>query len=155
PEQRERWLEPLLDGRIRSAFAMTEPDVASSDATNIQTSIVRDGDEYVINGRKWFITGVADARCEIFIVMGKTDPDAETYRQQSMILVPRDTPGLTIERHLPLFGYQDQHGHSELVFDNVRVPASNLLANEGYGPSLPAEEPVNVVVRPRDDQKSH
>src|SRR5690606_3419632 len=133
PEQRERWLEPLLDGRIRSAFAMTEPDVASSDATNIQTSIVRDGDEYVINGRKWFITGVADARCEIFIVMGKTDPDAETYRQQSMILVPRDTPGLTIERHLPLFGYQDQHGHSELVFDNVRVPASNLLANEGDG----------------------
>ncbi|MEV4837740.1 acyl-CoA dehydrogenase family protein [Nonomuraea sp. NPDC049486] len=133
PEQRERWLEPLLEGRIRSAFAMTEPDVASSDATNIQTRIVRDGDEYVINGRKWFITGVADARCEIFIVMGKTDPDAETYRQQSMVLVPRDTPGLTIERHLPLFGYQDQHGHSEIVFRDVRVPAANLLSGEGDG----------------------
>lgn len=133
PEQRERWLEPLLEGRIRSAFAMTEPDVASSDATNIETRIVRDGDEYVINGRKWFISGVADDRCEIFIVMGKTDPDAETYRQQSMVLVPRDTPGLTIERHLPLFGYQDQHGHSELVFRDVRVPVSNLLANEGDG----------------------
>ncbi|WP_249225009.1 acyl-CoA dehydrogenase family protein [Nocardioides alcanivorans] len=133
PEQRERWLEPLLEGRIRSAFAMTEPDVASSDATNIATSIRRDGDDYVINGRKWWITGVADERCEIFIVMGKTDPDAEPHRQQSMILVPRDTPGLTIERHLPVFGYQDQHGHSELLFEDVRVPASNLLAGEGDG----------------------
>ncbi|MGI5270408.1 acyl-CoA dehydrogenase family protein [Nonomuraea sp. CA-218870] len=133
PEQREGWLEPLLDGRMRSAFAMTEPDVASSDATNIETRIVRDGDEYVINGRKWFITGVADARCEIFIVMGKTDPDADTHRQQSMVLVPRDTPGLSIERHLPLFGYQDQHGHSEIVFRDVRVPAANLLAGEGDG----------------------
>ncbi|MDT0200457.1 acyl-CoA dehydrogenase family protein [Nocardioides sp. AE5] len=132
-EQRERWLEPLLDGRIRSAFAMTEPDVASSDATNITTSITRDGDEYVINGRKWWITGVADERCEIFIVMGKTDPEAEIHRQQSMILVPRDTPGVTIERHLPVFGYQDQHGHSQIVFNNVRVPASNLLAGEGDG----------------------
>lgn len=132
-DQREKWLEPLLDGRIRSAFAMTEPDTASSDATNIQTVIEKDGDDYVINGRKWWITGVADKRCEIFIVMGKTDPDAETYRQQSMILVPRDTPGVTIERHLPLFGYQDQHGHSEIVFRNVRVPARNLLGEEGDG----------------------
>ena len=133
PEQRQRWLEPLLEGRIRSAFAMTEPDVASSDATNIETRIVRDGDEYVINGRKWFITGVADSRCEIFIVMGKTDPTAEPHRQQSMVLVPRDTPGVSIERHLPLFGYQDQHGHSEIVFRDVRVPVSNLLGNEGDG----------------------
>jgi acyl-CoA dehydrogenase len=132
-EQRERWLQPLLAGTMRSAFAMTEPDVASSDATNIQTRITRDGDDYVINGRKWWITGVADQRCEIFIVMGKTDPEAETHRQQSMILVPRDTPGLSIERHLPIFGYQDQHGHSELVFDDVRVPAANLLAGEGDG----------------------
>lgn len=133
PEQRERWLEPLLEGRIRSAFAMTEPDVASSDATNITTTITRDGDEYVINGRKWWITGVADQRCEIFIVMGKTDPDAATHRQQSMILVPRDTPGVSIERHLPVFGYQDQHGHSEIVFRDVRVPVDNLLAGEGDG----------------------
>jgi acyl-CoA dehydrogenase len=132
-EQRTKWLEPLLAGKIRSAFAMTEPDVASSDATNIETSIVRDGDEYVINGRKWWITGVADERCEIFIVMGKTDPEAATHRQQSMILVPRNTPGLTIERHLPVFGYQDQHGHSELLFDDVRVSAANLLAGEGDG----------------------
>jgi acyl-CoA dehydrogenase len=132
-EQRARWLEPLLAGTMRSAFAMTEPDVASSDATNIQTSITRDGDDYVINGRKWRITGVADERCEIFIVMGKTDPGAEPHRQQSMILVPRDTRGLSIERHLPIFGYQDQHGHSELVFDDVRVPATNLLAGEGDG----------------------
>ena len=112
---------------------MTEPDVASSDATNIETSITRDGDDYVINGRKWWITGVADERCQVFIVMGKTDPDAETHRQQSMILVPRDTPGLTIVRHLPIFGYQDQHGHSEIAFHDVRVPAANLLAGEGDG----------------------
>ncbi|MFC6152852.1 acyl-CoA dehydrogenase family protein [Nocardioides yefusunii] len=133
PEQRERWLEPLLDGRIRSAFAMTEPEVASSDATNITTTIRREGDEYVINGRKWWITGVADERCEIFIVMGKTDPEADTHRQQSMVLVPRDTPGLEIVRSLPIFGYQDQHGHCELVFRDVRVPVSNLLAGEGDG----------------------
>ena len=133
PEQRERWLEPLLDGRIRSAFAMTEPAVASSDATNITTRITRDGDDYVINGRKWWITGVADERCEIFIVMGKTDPDAATHRQQSMVLVPRDTPGVQVVRHLPVFGYQDQHGHSEIVFEDARVPASNLLAGEGDG----------------------
>ena len=112
PEQKEQWLEPLLSGEIRSAFAMTEPDVASSDATNITTRMVRDGDDYVINGRKWWISGAADPRCQVFIVMGKTDPAAETYRQQSMILVPRDAPGMTIERQLPIFGYQDQHGHS-------------------------------------------
>ncbi|AEF40129.1 acyl-CoA dehydrogenase family protein [Hoyosella subflava] len=132
-EQRERWLAPLLAGEIRSAFAMTEPEVASSDATNITTHISRDGDSYVINGRKWWITGAADARCQLFIVMGKTDPTAETHRQQSMILVPRDTPGLTIERNLPIFGYNDQHGHCEIEFRDVRVPASNLLANEGDG----------------------
>jgi acyl-CoA dehydrogenase len=132
-EQRRRWLEPLLAGEIRSAFAMTEPDVASSDATNITTRITRDGDDYVINGRKWWITGVADERCQLFIVMGKTDLDAPTHRQQSMVLVPRDTPGLTIKRHLPIFGYQDQHGHSELFFEDVRVPATNLLATEGDG----------------------
>ncbi len=133
PEHRERWLDPLLEGTIRSAFAMTEPQVASSDATNIETSIVRDGDEYVINGRKWWITGVADERCQIFIVMGKTDPTAEPHRQQSMVLVPRDTPGLQILRHLPIFGYQDQHGHSELLFEDVRVPVANLLGAEGDG----------------------
>lgn len=133
PGQRERWLKPLLSGEIRSAFAMTEPAVASSDATNIATSITRDGSEYVISGRKWFITGAADPRCEIMIVMGKTDPDAPTHRQQSMILVPMDTPGVEIVRHLPLFGYQEQHGHSEIVFTDVRVPVSNLIAEEGDG----------------------
>jgi acyl-CoA dehydrogenase len=133
PEQKERWLNPLLEGEIRSAFAMTEPDVASSDARNIQTSIVRDGDDYVINGRKWWISGTADERCQIFIVMGKTDPDGPPHRQQSMVLVPRDTPGFEIIKHLPVFGYQDQHGHSELRFTDVRVPASNLLAGEGDG----------------------
>jgi acyl-CoA dehydrogenase len=112
---------------------MTEPDVASSDATNIQTVIVRDGDDYVINGRKWWITGVADERCRLLIVMGKTDTDAETHRQQSMVLVPIDTPGVEIVRHLPIFGYQDQHGHTELVFRDARVPVSNLLASEGDG----------------------
>jgi acyl-CoA dehydrogenase len=112
---------------------MTEPAVASSDATNITTSITRDGDDYVINGRKWWISGAADPRCAIFIVMGKTDPEATTHRQQSMILVPRDTPGLTITRPLPVFGYQDQHGHCELELDDVRVPASNLLGEEGGG----------------------
>jgi acyl-CoA dehydrogenase len=133
PEQKARWLDPLLEGEIRSGFAMTEPDVASSDARNIQTSIVRDGDEYVVNGRKWWTTGAADERCQVFIVMGKTDPDGAPHRQQSMILVPRDTPGLEIVRHLPVFGYQDQHGHSEIVFTDVRVPASNMLAGEGDG----------------------
>jgi acyl-CoA dehydrogenase len=133
PEQQAEWLAPLLDGRIRSAFAMTEPDVASSDATNVQTSIRRDGDEYVVSGRKWWITGSADERCAIFIVMGKTDPAAPAHRQQSMVLVPRDAPGLEITRHLPVFGYQDQHGHSELEFHDVRVPVANLLGEEGGG----------------------
>jgi acyl-CoA dehydrogenase len=133
PEQKERWLDPLLEGEIRSGFAMTEPDVASSDARNVQTSIVRDGDEYVINGRKWWITGTADERCQIFIVMGKTDPDGPPHRQQSMVLVPRDTPGFEVVRHLPVFGYQDQHGHSELRFTDVRVPVANILSGEGDG----------------------
>lgn len=133
PAQREQWLEPLLSGEIRSAFAMTEPDVASSDATNITTVITRDGDDYVINGRKWWISGAMDERCQVFIVMGKTDPTAETHRQQSMILVPRDTPGVTIERDLSIFGYHDQHGHVEMVFRDVRVPATNLLSEEGDG----------------------
>jgi acyl-CoA dehydrogenase len=137
PEQKQEWLEPLLAGEIRSAFAMTEPQVASSDATNIETRIRRDGDDYVIDGRKWWISGAADERCRIFIVMGKTAPDDDdsvpTHRRQSMILVPRDTPGLEITRHLPTFGYQDQHGHSELALSGVRVPASNLLGEEGGG----------------------
>jgi len=131
--QKKQWLEPLLTGEIRSAFAMTEPDVASSDATNITTSIRRDGDDYVINGRKWWISGIADERCQVLIVMGKTDPGAETHRQQSMILVPRDTPGVVVERQLPIFGFLDQHGHGEVVFRDVRVPSTNLLAGEGDG----------------------
>jgi acyl-CoA dehydrogenase len=133
PEQRERWLAPLLDGVIRSCFAMTEPDVASSDATNIATSIVRDGDDYVIDGRKWWITGAGDPRCRIAIVMGKTNPDAPVHQQQSMVLVPLDTPGVEIVRSLPVFGYHDQQGHCELRFDSVRVPASNLIGEEGGG----------------------
>ena len=132
--QKEAWLEPLLDGRIRSAFAMTEPEVASSDATNICTEIRRDGDEYVINGRKWWTSGIMDNRCKIMIVMGKTDPNASTHLQQSMILVPRDTKGVTVERYLPVYGYDDApHGHGEVVFDGVRVPASNMLLGEGRG----------------------
>jgi acyl-CoA dehydrogenase len=131
---KERWLKPLLDGKIRSAFAMTEPAVASSDATNISTEIRRDGDSYVINGRKWWTSGILDPRCEILIVMGKTDFSAPAHAQQSMILVPRDTPGVKIERHLPVFGYDDApHGHGEVLFENVRVPASNILLGEGRG----------------------
>jgi acyl-CoA dehydrogenase len=134
-EQKDRWLRPLLDAEIRSAFAMTEPDVASSDATNISTSIVRDGDDYVINGRKWWITGAMNPDCAIFIVMGKTDPSADRHLQQSMILVPRDTPGLEIVRPMEVFGYDDHDhgGHAELRFTDVRVPVANLLAAEGAG----------------------
>jgi acyl-CoA dehydrogenase len=132
-EQKERWLRPLLDGEIRSAFAMTEPDVASSDASNIQLSIVRDGDDYVINGRKWWISGAGRPRTAIFIVMGKTDPNASTYKQQSMILVPKDTPGVEVVRSLHVFGYNDRESHCEVRFTDVRVPASNLISNEGDG----------------------
>jgi acyl-CoA dehydrogenase len=132
-EQRERWLNPLLEGEIRSSFAMTEPDVASSDATNIALRIERDGEKYVLNGRKWWISGALHPHCRIMIVMGKTDPSAARHRQQSQILVPIDTPGVTIMRGLPVFGYQDQEGHAEIDFSDVRVPASNLIAGEGDG----------------------
>src|SRR5262249_26336398 len=129
-----RWLEPLLDGTMRSCFAMTEPDVASSDATNINSSIVRDGDEYVINGRKWWISGAGDPRCRIAIFMGKSNPHAERHQQQSMILVPMDTPGVTVRRMLPVFGYDDApHGHAEITFEDVHVPAANIVLGEGRG----------------------
>ena len=135
-EQKKIWLEPLLDGRIRSGFAMTEPDVASSDARNIRTSIVKDGGDYVINGTKWWTTGAMDERCQLLIVMGKTNPDAEAHNQQSMVLVPINTPGVKVERNLTVFGYVDQHGHAEVSFTNVRVPVANLLGPEGEGFAL-------------------
>ena len=134
PEQKQRFMVPLRDGLTRSAFLMTEPDVASSDARNIQTSIRRDGDDYVINGRKWWSSGAGHPRCDFFILMGKTDPEAPAYTQQSMILVPRDTPGVTLVRHLPVFGYDHApHGHFEVRLENVRVPAENMLLGEGRG----------------------
>jgi acyl-CoA dehydrogenase len=134
PKQQERWLRPLLDGEIRSCFCMTEPDVASSDATNIQSRIERDGDEYVINGRKWWSTGAPDPRCKISIFMGKTDLEAKRHEQQSMILVPLDTPGVEVERSLSVYGYDDApHGHAEITFSDVRVPAENIIWDEGKG----------------------
>ena len=131
--QKKQWLVPLLNGEIRSGFAMTEPDVASSDARNINTSIVRVGDEYVINGRKWWTTGAMDPRCTILIVMGVTDPDGDSYLRQSMVLVPMNTSGVSIVRNLSVFGYEDQHGHAEILFENVKVPTSNLIGAQGSG----------------------
>jgi acyl-CoA dehydrogenase len=132
-EHKEKWLKPLLDGEIASAFCMTEPAVASSDATNIEMSIVPDGDDYVLNGRKWFASNALHANCQVFIVMGKTDPNADTHRQQSMLVVPKDTPGITVVRGLPVFGYLDREGHAEIIFDDVRVPKTALLSGEGDG----------------------
>jgi len=133
PEQKEVWLHPLLEGEIRSCFSMTEPDVASSDATNIRTSIERDGDDYVVTGRKWFSSGAASSRCTFSIVMGVTDPDADRHRMQSMVIVPLDSPGVEIEREPTVFGYQDRGGHPQIHFDGVRVPVSNLLGEQGGG----------------------
>ena len=131
-QQKEQWLAPLLDGKIRSTFCMTEPDVASSDATNIQSSIVRENDEYVVNGHKWWSSGAMDRRCTLLIFMGKSDPNAEKYRQQSMILIPKETPGVTIKRSMPVFGYDDApRGHAEIEFRDVRIPLSNILLGEG------------------------
>jgi acyl-CoA dehydrogenase len=134
--QKKRWLEPLLNGEIRSGFSMTEPDVASSDARNIKTQIIRDGNDFVINGTKWWTTGAMDQRCEILIVMGKTNPDADDHHQQSMVLVPTNTPGVTVVRNLTVFGYEEQHGHAEISFVDVRVPVENLLGGAGEGFAL-------------------
>lgn len=133
PEQKRRWLDPLLEGKIRSAFAMTEINVASSDATNIETTITRDGEEYVVNGRKWWTSGAADPRCKFLIVMGKTDAGAPRHKQQSMIVVPIDTPGVTVVRDVPVFGHHDQHGHCEVLLEDVRIPCASLLGEEGAG----------------------
>ncbi|MGX1910647.1 acyl-CoA dehydrogenase family protein [Streptomyces phaeochromogenes] len=135
-EQQDRWLRPLLTAEIRSCFAMTEPEVASSDARNIRTRITRDGDEYVVNGHKWYTSGILDPDCRLIILMGVTDPDAPTYRQQSMLLIPRDTPGITVLRDLPMFGYTDRCGHGDVLFEDVRVPVSGLLGGEGEGFAL-------------------
>jgi acyl-CoA dehydrogenase len=132
-EQKERWLKPLLEAEIRSCFAMTEPDVASSDATNIKSSITSDGDHYVIDGRKWWISGAADPKCKLILFLGKSNPDAERYMQHSLVLIPMDTPGVTVVRTLPVFGYDAGHGHCEISFENVRVPKENLLGQEGGG----------------------
>ncbi|MER6158141.1 acyl-CoA dehydrogenase family protein [Streptomyces sp. NPDC001868] len=136
PEQQDRWLRPLLAADIRSCFAMTEPEVASSDARNIRTRITRDGDSYVVDGHKWYTSGILDPDCALIILMGVTDPDAETYRQQSMLLIPRDTPGVTVLRDLPMFGYTDRCGHGDVLFEDVRVPVGNLLVGEGEGFAL-------------------
>jgi acyl-CoA dehydrogenase len=133
PEQQARWLGPLLEAEIRSCFAMTEPEVASSDPRNLRTRITRDGDEYVVNGRKWYTSGILDPDCRLIILMGVSDPAAPTYRQQSMLLIPRDTPGITVLRDLPVFGYVDRLGHGEVLFENVRVPVSSILGGEGQG----------------------
>ena len=136
PEQHQEWLLPLLNGEIRSAFAMTEPDVSSSDATQIQTKIVRDGNDYVINGRKWFISNAAHPNCRILIVMGKTDPEADRHLQQSMVLVPMDTPGVELVRNIPIMNHRSPEGHCELVFRDVRVPTTSILGEEGSGFAL-------------------
>ncbi|QFQ95085.1 acyl-CoA dehydrogenase [Streptomyces phaeolivaceus] len=136
PEQQDRWLRPLLTAEIRSCFAMTEPEVASSDARNIRTRITRDGDSYVVDGHKWYTSGILDPDCALIILMGVTDPDADTYRQQSMLLIPRDTPGITVLRDLPMFGYTDRCGHGDVLFEDVRVPVGNLLVGEGEGFAL-------------------
>ncbi|MEU6378862.1 acyl-CoA dehydrogenase family protein [Streptomyces sp. NPDC046909] len=136
PEQQDRWLRPLLAAEIRSCFAMTEPEVASSDARNIRTRITRDGDDYVVNGHKWYTSGILDPDCRLIILMGVTDPDAQSYRQQSMLLIPRDTPGVTVLRDLPMFGYTDRCGHGDVLFEAVRVPVSALLGGEGEGFAL-------------------
>jgi len=136
PEQQDRWLRPLLAAEIRSCFAMTEPEVASSDARNIRTRITRDGGEYVVNGHKWYTSGILDPDCRLIILMGVTDPDAPTYRQQSMLLIPRDTPGITVLRDLPMFGYTDRCGHGDVLFEDVRVPVAGMLGGEGDGFAL-------------------
>jgi len=133
PEQRQRWLRPLLEAEIRSCFAMTEPEVASSDPRNLRTRITRDGDEYVVNGHKWFTSGILDPDCRLIILVGVSNPDADTYHQQSMLLIPRDTPGITVVRDLPVFGYVDRLGHGEVLFEDVRVPVSYILGGEGQG----------------------